>query len=43
MAFFIAIDEIARSVDAGVSEFRNDRDQFVRALRDAGRQATSEA
>ena len=43
MAFFVAIDEIARSVDAGVSEFRNDRDQFVRALRDAGRQASSEA
>lgn len=38
MAFFVAIDEIARSVDAGVSEFRNDRDRFVKALREAGRQ-----
>jgi DNA-binding transcriptional MerR regulator len=42
MAFFVAIDEIARSVDAGVSEFHRDREQFVRALRDAGRQASSE-
>lgn len=39
MAFFVAIDEIARSVDAGVAEFRRDRDQFVRALRDAARHA----
>lgn len=38
MAFFVAIDEIARSVDAGVAEFRRDREQFVRALRDAARQ-----
>jgi len=42
MAFFVAIDEIARSVDAGVSEFRNDREQFVRALRLASRQARAE-
>jgi DNA-binding transcriptional MerR regulator len=39
MAFFVAIDEIARTVDAGVSEFRRDREQFVRALRDAARHA----
>ena len=39
MAFFVAIDEIARTVDAGVAEFRRDREQFVRALRDAARQA----
>ncbi len=42
MAFFVAIDEIVRSVDAGVSQFRQDRNQFVRALRDAARQANSE-
>jgi DNA-binding transcriptional MerR regulator len=41
MAFFVAIDEIARNVDAGVSEFRRDRDQFVRALREAARHARS--
>ena len=43
MAFFVAIDEIARSVDAGVSEFRNDRERFVKALREAGRQARTRA
>jgi DNA-binding transcriptional MerR regulator len=43
MAFFVAIDEIARSVDAEVSQFRRDREQFVRALRDAARQVKSEA
>lgn len=42
MAFFVAIDEIARTVDAGVSEFRRDRDQFVRALREAARQVKAE-
>jgi len=42
MAFFVAIDEIARSVDAGVSDFRRDRERFVRALRDAGRQLSAE-
>jgi DNA-binding transcriptional MerR regulator len=43
MAFFVAIDEIARSVDADVTAFRRDRDQFVRALRDAARQIRAEA
>jgi hypothetical protein len=43
MAFFVAIDEIARTVDAGVSEFRHDREQFVKALREAGKQARNEA
>jgi DNA-binding transcriptional MerR regulator len=43
MAFFVAIDEIARSVDAEVSQFRRDREQFVRALRDAARQVKAEA
>ena len=35
MAFFVAIDEIARSVEGGVSQFREDRDRFIRALREA--------
>ena len=35
MAFFVAIDEIARTVDGGVTQFREDRDRFIRALRDA--------
>jgi len=43
MAFFVAIDQIVRSVDAEVSEFRRDRDRFVRALRDANRQLSLEA
>jgi hypothetical protein len=43
MAFFVAIDSIAKSVDADVTEFRRDRDQFVRALRDATRQVRAEA
>ncbi|HEX2026017.1 MAG TPA: hypothetical protein VHH92_06450, partial [Actinomycetota bacterium] len=43
MAFFVAIDEIARSVDADVAQFRRDREQFVRALRDAARQVRAEA
>ena len=43
MAFFVAIDQIARGVDADVAVFRRDRDQFVRALREATRQVRSEA
>jgi DNA-binding transcriptional MerR regulator len=43
MAFFLAIDEIARSVDAEVSGFRRDRDQFIRVLREATRQVKAEA
>jgi hypothetical protein len=39
MAFFVAIDEVARQVSDEVAEFRRDRDQFLRALRDAGREA----
>ena len=42
MAFFVAIDEIVRSVDAEVAEFRQDRSQFERALRDAARQTRAE-
>ena len=43
MAFFVAIDEIARSVDAEVTGFRRDRDQFIRVLREATRQVKAEA
>jgi len=43
MAFFVAIDEIVRSVDNEVAEFRTDKQQFERALRDAARQARAEA
>jgi len=35
MAFFVAIDEITRSVDGGVTQFREDRERFLRALKDA--------
>jgi DNA-binding transcriptional MerR regulator len=35
MTFFVAIDRLAVQVDATVSEFTRDRDQFVRALRAA--------
>jgi DNA-binding transcriptional MerR regulator len=42
MAFFVAIDQIVQSVDAQVSSFRQDRAQFMRALRDAARQARAE-
>ena len=33
MAFFVAIDDIARSVDRGVSQFLYDREEFVTALK----------
>ena len=35
MTFFVAIDQVAAEVDAGVSEFKKDREQFVRTLRSA--------
>jgi len=38
MAFFVAIDEIAQNVDDEVSEFRQDRDKFIRTLRDAAKE-----
>jgi DNA-binding transcriptional MerR regulator len=38
MAFFVAIDELVRQVSGEVAEFRRDRDQFLRALRDAKRE-----
>jgi DNA-binding transcriptional MerR regulator len=39
MAFFVAIDQVTRQVSDNVAEFRRDRDQFLRALRDATREA----
>jgi DNA-binding transcriptional MerR regulator len=39
MAFFVAIDEVSRQVADEVAEFRTDRDQFVRALKEAAREA----
>lgn len=39
MAFFVAIDEVTRQVADEVAEFRRDRDYFVRALREAQREA----
>ncbi|MGH2740703.1 MAG: MerR family transcriptional regulator [Actinomycetota bacterium] len=42
LAFFVAIDRIVRSLDTEVSEFRRDRDQFLRTLRSAVRDAKSE-
>jgi hypothetical protein len=35
MAFFVAIDDIATSVETNVRSFEEDRDRFVRALREA--------
>ena len=35
MAFFVAIDQIASSVGSNVTQFHEDRDRFVRALRQA--------
>jgi DNA-binding transcriptional MerR regulator len=41
MAFFVAIDDIARGVDAKVGQFREDRDRFIRALQDAKREVAA--
>ena len=35
MAFFVAIDDIATSVHTNVRSFEEDRERFVRALREA--------
>lgn len=35
LAFFVAIDDIATSVDVKVGQFRDDRERFVRGLREA--------
>ena len=39
MAFFVAIDEVTKQVAEEVAEFRRDREYFVRALREAQREA----
>jgi len=39
MAFFCAIDKCSREDYDEVADFRHDRDQFLRALRDASREA----
>ena len=43
MAFFVAIDDIARGVSDNVAQFRADRDRFVRALEDAQREVHAES
>jgi DNA-binding transcriptional MerR regulator len=43
MAFFVAIDEIVQSVEADVTEFRADRERFIRALRDAAKDVAQQA
>lgn len=42
LAFFVAIDDIASSVTADVSQFREDRERFVRVLREAAAQAATQ-
>ncbi len=39
LAFFVAIDDIASGVEAKVGQFRDDREKFVRALREAAAHA----
>ena len=39
MAFFVAIDDIATSVHSNVRSFEDDRERFVRALREAAAHA----
>lgn len=39
LAFFVAIDDIAAGVDTKVGQFREDRDRFIRALRQAAAHA----
>jgi DNA-binding transcriptional MerR regulator len=43
MAFFVEIDQIARSVNDNVSTFRAERDRFIRALQDAKREVQAES
>ena len=43
MAFFVAIDDIARGVSDNVAQFRSDRDRFIRALEDAKREVHAES
>lgn len=39
LAFFVAIDEIATGVEAKVGQFTEDRERFIRALREAAAHA----
>ena len=41
MAFFVAIDDIASGVETDVRQFREDREKFVRALREAAAQTVT--
>jgi hypothetical protein len=41
MAFFVAIDDIASGVETDVRQFREDRERFVRALREAAAQTVT--
>jgi DNA-binding transcriptional MerR regulator len=41
LAFFVAIDDIATSVEADVAQFRDDREEFVRTLREAAADAVN--
>ena len=41
MAFFVAIDDIASGVETDVRQFRDDRERFVRALREAAAQTVT--
>src|SRR3954471_5198163 len=43
MAFFVEIDNIARSVNDNVTAFRAERDRFLRALQDAKRDVQAES
>jgi DNA-binding transcriptional MerR regulator len=43
MAFFVAIDDIARGVSDNVAQFRADRERFIRALEDAKREVEDES
>ena len=42
MTFFVAIDKLAEQVDDDVTEFKRDRDQFVRTLRAAEQELQDE-
>ena len=42
MTFFVALDKVAAQVDADVSEFIRDRDQFVRTLHSAEQELQAE-
>jgi hypothetical protein len=41
MAFFVAIDDIASGVETDVRQFREDRERFIRALREAAAQTVT--